>query len=105
VVWCGVHSLVGQQSAVAVQDLLTDAWSSYWTVTSRRSLHTALIYVIMTSLLTACPAVCVYYSVTCTRLINSLHQYTHELDNDTKVCLNFYVHFMMLWFFLMFAVK
>jgi len=78
-----VH-LLGNQSVTA-KDLLSEAWSSYWTVTSRRSVETAVMYIVMTLLLTACPAACVYYSVRCTRLINSLYQYTHSLDNQTKV--------------------
>jgi len=76
--------LPGDQSA-DVKGLLSEAWSRYWTVTSRRSVETAVMYVIMMLLLTACPAVCLYYSVRCTRLINSLHQYTHSLNNQTKV--------------------
>ena len=76
--------LLGDQS-VDVQDLLSEAWSAYWTITSRRSVETAVMYVIVTSLLTVCPAVCVYYSVRCTRIINSLRQYTHSLDSQTKV--------------------
>jgi len=70
---------------VIVKDLLSEAWSDYWAVISRRSVQTVVMYVIMTLLLTACPAVCVYYSVRCTRLINSLHQYTCALDSETKV--------------------
>jgi len=70
---------------VIVKDLLSEAWSDYWAVISRRSVQTVVLYVIMTLLLTACPAVCVYYSVRCTRLINSLHQYTCALDSETKV--------------------
>jgi len=78
------HLVIAGQS-VAVEDLLSEAWSRYWSVISRRSVQTAVMYVIMTLLLTACPAVCVYYSVRCTRLINSLQQSTHALDNETKV--------------------
>ena len=80
-----VSCLLGDQQDVAAKDLLSEAWSAYWAVTSRRSAETAVMYVIVTLLLTACPAACVYYSVRCTRLINLLNQYTHSLNIQTQV--------------------
>ena len=78
--------LVGHQNVTpTAKDLLSEAWSGYWTVTSRQSVETGVMYVIMTLLLTTCPAVCVYYSMRCTWLINCLYQYTHLLDSQTKV--------------------
>jgi len=85
--------LLGDQS-VDVQALLSEAWSMYWTVTSRRSVETAVMYVIVTLLLTTCPGVCVYYSVRCTQIINSLRQYAHSLDSQTKVHTLYFMIFL-----------
>ena len=88
------RSVVG--GVVSVLDSDVTAWSAYWTVTSRRSVETAVIYVIMTLLLTTCPAVCVYYSMSCTRLINSMHQYTQSLDSQTKVNSFFIIKYLLI---------